>query len=376
MSSTNGENQGVTVQPPDEQVVNRVAEQFRETGLYSILGIGVQELLELLEDLRAHRMGIYWADFLFSVSCGYAAFAIFPARWPISVFSLGCFVVATCCLYRAVFFVHELAHMPKGKFRAFRLAWNILCGVPLLFPSFLFEMHSEHHAQRTYGSVYDREYLSFANAHRTRAVWFILALVIQAPLFVVRFLLLAPIGWLVPRLRLIILSHAFALVIDGEYGRRLPPRRIPRHWTLQEAGCCLWCLVITGLLITGALSGWRIVEAYAVVTAIMLINFLRVLAAHHYRGTGVPMSFAQQVIDTNDFPNGLLAEVWAPVGSRYHAIHHLVPNLSYHSLPEAHRRLISYIPQESPFRRTSRRSFVSALYDLLVARPAYGGNRK
>jgi fatty acid desaturase len=127
------------------------------------------------------------------------------------------------------------------------------------------------------------------------------------------------------------------------------------------------------LLITGALSGWRIVEAYAVVTAVNLINSLRVLAAHRYRGTGAPMSFAQQVMDSNDFPTSLLAEVWAPVGSRYHAVHHLVPNLPYHSLPEAHRRLMGYIPQESQFRRTSRRSFVSALYDLLVARPAYGG---
>ena len=33
------------------------------------------------------------------------------------------------------------------------------------------------------------------------------------------------------------------------------------------------------------------------------------------------------------------AELWAPVGLRYHATHHLLPSLPYHALPEAHRRL-------------------------------------
>ena len=38
-------------------------------------------------------------------------------------------------------------------------------------------------------------------------------------------------------------------------------------------------------------------------------------------------------------PPGQLAELWAPVGLRYHALHHLLPSMPYHSYPEAHRRL-------------------------------------
>ena len=48
--------------------------------------------------------------------------------------------------------------------------------------------------------------------------------------------------------------------------------------------------------------------------------------AHRYCGSGEPMSSAEQVRDSNDFP-GVLAELWAPVGLRYHAMHHLFPQL-------------------------------------------------
>ena len=40
-------------------------------------------------------------------------------------------------------------------------------------------------------------------------------------------------------------------------------------------------------------------------------------------------------------PPALLSPLWAPVGLRYHALHHLLPSLPYHSLGEAHRRLMA-----------------------------------
>ena len=45
----------------------------------------------------------------------------------------------------------------------------------------------------------------------------------------------------------------------------------------------------------------------------------------------------------------LLPALWAPVGLRYHALHHLLPGLPYHALGEAHRRLSGVLPQESQF---------------------------
>jgi fatty acid desaturase len=52
------------------------------------------------------------------------------------------------------------------------------------------------------------------------------------------------------------------------------------------------------------------------------------------------MTVTAQFLDSvNVPPPGLAAEIWAPVGLRYHALHHLMPSMPYHDLPEAHRRL-------------------------------------
>ena len=47
--------------------------------------------------------------------------------------------------------------------RGFRLVWNLLVGIPLLVPSFMYEgVHNQHHAKRYYGTVNDPEYLPLA----------------------------------------------------------------------------------------------------------------------------------------------------------------------------------------------------------------------
>jgi fatty acid desaturase len=43
-------------------------------------------------------------------------------------------------------------------------------------------------------------------------------------------------------------------------------------------------------------------------------------------------------------PPGFLPALWAPVGLRYHALHHLIPSVPYHALGEAHRRLVAQLP--------------------------------
>ena len=52
-------------------------------------------------------------------------------------------------------------------------------------------------------------------------------------------------------------------------------------------------------------------------------------------------------------PPGIAAGLWAPVGLRYHALHHLLPSLPYHSLGEAHRRLSAHLGAGSTYARAS-----------------------
>ena len=84
-------------------------------------------------------------------------------------------------------FIHELTHIKKGAVKGFRFAWNLIVGVPLLVPSFMYEgVHNQHHAKPYYGTVDgSREYLPLALMHP----W-------TLPLFLIA-AALAPIGMLI-----------------------------------------------------------------------------------------------------------------------------------------------------------------------------------
>jgi fatty acid desaturase len=331
------------------------------------LGISMSRARALVEDLRRPRPWIYWADFLTSVTIGYAAFLFFPEHDAWSLAAGTCVVVSALALYRAVLFVHELVHA-AAQLPYFTTVWHALCGVPLLTPKFVYEFHQEHHGARTYGTALDGEYVNYAD----QPTWRILLTPFSAfgglPVFTLRFLLLAPVSWIYPPIRPFVLTRASALAIDAEFHRKLPPGPVPRRWIIQEAACFLYCLVVAVLVVTGHISLTRLAEAYAVVTLLLFVNWMRVLVAHRYESGNQRMTFSGQVLDSVDhtgFP--LLTELWAPLGLRDHAIHHFFPWLPYHALPEARRRLHAAVPPDGGYWWTADRSMWATLTRLLYS---------
>jgi len=98
---------------------------------------------------------------------------------------------------------------------------------------------------------------------------------------------------------------------------------------------------------------------------IVFLNSVRTLGSHRWHNEGGEMSFVDQLLDSVNYPGTpFISELWGPVGTRFHALHHLFPSLPYHALPEAHRRLDRGLPADSPYRQTEESSLLVGLRDL------------
>jgi hypothetical protein len=155
----------------------------------------------LTRDLNVPKSGIYWADMLGSALLGYAA--LFAAMFVHPAWlAVGLGLVAILALYRAGSFIHELTHIKKGSVKGFRFTWNLVVGVPLLIPSFMYEgVHNQHHAKRYYGTVDDPEYLPLALMHPWTLPLFLIAAALAPIGMLLRFGILAPLSLLSPKLR-------------------------------------------------------------------------------------------------------------------------------------------------------------------------------
>ena len=156
---------------------------------------------DLTRDLNVARPSIYWADLIGSALLGYAGLfaAIFAGS---TLFAAAAGIVAVLSLYRAGSFIHELTHVKPNAVPGFRLVWNLIVGIPLLVPSFMYEgVHNQHHAKRYYGTVNDPEYLPLALMKPWTLPVFLIAAALAPIGMLIRFGILAPLSLLSPKLR-------------------------------------------------------------------------------------------------------------------------------------------------------------------------------
>lgn len=308
--------------------------------------------VELTRDLTKPDPKTYWADMLGSALLGYAALAGAVLAGNVAV-ALLCAVVAILALFRAGSFIHELTHLKHSDLPGFRLGWNALIGIPLLVPSFLYEgVHTQHHARTRYGTVQDPEYLPLALMKPWTLPVFVLAAALAPVGVLIRFGVLTPLGLVIPALRAKTVASFSAMATNPAYRRRAPEGEFRRLWLGQEAAASIWAIVLIALVATGVVPLRAFLIFLGVLSGLMILNQIRTLVAHLWENEGEPMSVTEQYLDSvNVPPPGLLPELWAPVGLRYHALHHLLPSLPYHALPAAHRRLAEALAPQSAYHR-------------------------
>lgn len=318
-------------------------------------------------DFHEVKPWVYWRDMLLSTTIAYASASIFLAAPAASAIQGITFVLAVFWLYRAGSLVHEVAHLGRHEMRTFKIAWNVLVGVPTLTPSTFFTgHHREHHSQRVYGTPEDPEYVVNV-CRRGSPIDFAMYFLVVAlfPLFVFLRFLLAPLTFITPGIRNYVLRHYSSFTFNRKYTK--PLSRLDRTtFAALELLCCAraWCIPLAVLL---ELAPWtRMFQLYLLGAAVVTLNQLRQLADHHFEGNGNPLSMAAHIVDSCNYTSrDPITWLLFPYAIQYHALHHLFPSMPYHNLASAHRYLMLELPIDSPYRELEQPHWWSVAKEML-----------
>lgn len=302
------------------------------------------QLMPLVSDLAAHRYAIYWSDFLLCIAIFWASFCTIAYRAAaFDALAVAMFIVAVLALYRASCFMHEIVHLPRSALTGFRWAWDLLCGIPMLLPSYFYASHVDHHAALTYGTDRDPEYLPLLHESKASMAMLVAGTLIAPLTLWLRFAVITPLAWCIPALRALVDARFSSVTLHPHYraevARLLRPRLQAR---IAELLTTLWVWGCTASVAAGIVPLSSVLAFLSVVMTVLLMNMARTALTHHYQHDGAPLTHAQQIADSVTWGGGgVLVELFAPLGLRYHALHHLFPYLPYHALPQAHARLMA-----------------------------------
>lgn len=296
---------------------------------------------EIIQHLTKPNPIIFWADLLGSAICCYSlmyACMQYPLNHPLKwVLFISCSIFVN----RGIYFMHEIFHQTKFV-KGFEIAHNLLFGCVFKFPSYITFPHHFHHRTTTYGTQEDPEY----DGNWIGKSFFHYFSVLVSSLFMPAFLfvrfgimpLLYP--FIGQTLRNKIYQRISTFALNPTYLRPLPNKEEFKNWMIQDYMTFAINSGVLFLLFTHRLSLENFITFHMLGAAFFFPNFYRALIAHRYVANTEDKTIEAQLADSISIPNSKLDFFLAPVGLKYHSLHHYFPMIPYHNMKKAHDLLV------------------------------------
>lgn len=319
---------------------------------------------EQVKDLFKPNLKYYFTDFFISYALmitgaifWIGAFETVP-KWAMWTG----YAVAVYFAYRSFLFIHENVHLPKKEFGPFVSVWDALLGSLFMMPTFMYESHMDHHIPKKYGTKKDPEYLPLGGKSYLKLLWFMVEHMLITPVVIfLRFLIGLPVRLLLPPVSKFLDDRLTALIINFSYVR---VKKANKTVVMRmEATALVFTALFVYLIANGIMDPVYLIKGIAIILGALFLNGIRTLAAHRYANDDLHiLTEEEQLIDSlNYVGNPVIGLFMAPIGLRYHALHHIFPTIPYHNLHEAHTRIMSVIDDNDPYHKTLISSFTHAV---------------
>jgi fatty acid desaturase len=332
------------------------------------LNIAMKNVKPLIADLLEPNPKIFWADLLISAGGGWLALGFAVNSWMTNPL-LACLLIFVSAMFffRAIVFEHEIVHIKKSWIRPFEFVWNLLIGIPFFIPSVTYRSHLDHHRTKEYGTKGDPRYFFSGSQFRMAMLLPPLASPFAFLIIAFRYLVLGPLSLVIGgRLREWVVCNFGLQKINFRYKAMNLDPELKKSIFRSEVSCiAIWTIAI-GLIASGFIPWLVLPSLAAVAMVIFVVNHFRAFAAHFYRSNGgESMTFKEQLEDSISIVGPCpFSALFAPVGLRFHSLHHLVPTIPYHAMRKAHHRLIESLPEDHPYHQTIRRDLVTTLIEI------------
>lgn len=302
----------------------------------------------LLNDLNEVNKFIFWRDLICLSLIGWGAIFYTSFHFNILVFFIG-----TYSLYKGTMLIHEVSHLSK-KIPGYKAAYNILLGYPNSYPSYIYDTHLFHHGKKTYGTIKDPEY---AYVKKYNAITLLKPLLISLLLPLLQIIRFTILPLITPFLGLNFKRSLYqkysTLVFSDKYIRPIKnEKKELRTMMSQDLLCSAYKITLIALVYLEVLPFQFIINFYFAFVIASLINMYRALFNHLYANESlVSLSWEDHLLDTATIKPGIFTHLIFVNGLGYHAIHHLFPEMPYHNLGKAHKKLIKNLSDDHIYKQ-------------------------